>query len=147
MLMHEPEILFLDEPTIGVDVLAKRNILQFVKDLNREKGVTVMITSHDMDDLEQLAGRIVMIDKGRIAFDGDFRALRPRVRRPPPPGPGDRGHRAAQARRRAPRPQPGQPPPLHVRRRAHADPGVAATGRRSRPSSTMWRRTARGSMT
>ena len=76
MLMHEPEILFLDEPTIGVDVLAKRNILQFVKDLNREKGVTVMITSHDMDELEQLAGRIVMIDKGRIAFDGDFRALR-----------------------------------------------------------------------
>ena len=76
MLMHEPEILFLDEPTIGVDVLAKRNILQFVKDLNREKGVTVMITSHDMDELEQLAGRIVMIDRGRIAFDGDFGALR-----------------------------------------------------------------------
>ena len=92
MLMHEPEILFLDEPTIGVDVLAKRNILQFVKDLNREKGVTVMITSHDMDELEQLAGRIVMIDKGRIAFDGDFRSAAPRVRRPPPPGPGNRRH-------------------------------------------------------
>ncbi len=84
MLMHDPEILFLDEPTIGVDVLAKRNILQFVKDLNRERGVTVMITSHDMDELEQLAGRIVMIDKGRIAFDGDFRALRRRF--------GDRRH-------------------------------------------------------
>ena len=84
MLMHEPEILFLDEPTIGVDVLAKRNILQFVKDLNREKGVTVMITSHDMDELEQLAGRIVMIDKGRIAFDGDFGTLRRRF--------GDRRH-------------------------------------------------------
>ncbi|MCY4376094.1 MAG: ATP-binding cassette domain-containing protein [Spirochaetaceae bacterium] len=78
MLMHEPEILFLDEPTIGVDVLAKRNILQFVKDLNREKGGTVMITSHDMDELEQLAERIVIIDRGRIAFDGDFEALRRR---------------------------------------------------------------------
>lgn len=76
MLMHEPEILFLDEPTIGVDVLAKRNILKFIKELNREKGVTVMLTSHDMDELEQLAGRIVMIDQGRIAFDGDFRRLR-----------------------------------------------------------------------
>lgn len=76
MLMHEPEILFLDEPTIGVDVLAKRNILDFIKNLNREKGVTVMLTSHDMDELEQLAGRIVVIDKGSIAFDGDFRQLR-----------------------------------------------------------------------
>ncbi len=76
MLLHEPEILFLNEPTIGVDVLAKRRILDFVKQLNREKGVTVMLTSHDMDDLEQLAGRIVMIDNGRIAFDGDFGELR-----------------------------------------------------------------------
>lgn len=76
MLMHEPEILFLDEPTIGVDVLAKRNILKFIKELNKEKGVTVMLTSHDMDELEQLAGRIVMIDHGNIAFDGDFRQLR-----------------------------------------------------------------------
>jgi ABC-2 type transport system ATP-binding protein len=76
MLMHEPEVLFLDEPTIGVDVLGKRNIRGFIKTLNEEKGVTVMVTSHDMDDLEQLAGRIVMIDGGRIAFDGDFGQLR-----------------------------------------------------------------------
>ena len=66
MLLHEPEILFLDEPTIGLDVLAKRNILDFIKTLSRERGVTVMLTSHDMDELEQLAGRIVMIDRGRI---------------------------------------------------------------------------------
>lgn len=76
MLLHEPEILFLDEPTIGVDVLAKRRMLDFIKQLNREQGVTVMLTSHDMDDLEQLAGRIVMIDNGHIAFDGDFGELR-----------------------------------------------------------------------
>jgi ABC-2 type transport system ATP-binding protein len=76
MLLHEPEILFLDEPSIGVDVLAKRHILDFIKNINREKGVTVMITSHDMDELEQLAGRIVMIDRGRIAYDGPFERLR-----------------------------------------------------------------------
>ena len=75
-LLHEPEILFLDEPTLGLDVLAKRRILSFVKQLNREKHVTVMVTSHDMDDLEQLAARIVMIDRGRIAYDGSFDHLR-----------------------------------------------------------------------
>jgi len=75
-LVHEPEILFLDEPTLGLDVLAKRNVLTFVKDLNRERRVTVMVTSHDMADLEQLAGRIVMIHQGSIAFDGDFDQLR-----------------------------------------------------------------------
>ena len=75
-LMHEPEILLLDEPTIGVDVLAKRNLLNFIKELNRRKQVTIMLTSHDMSELEQLAGRIVLIDKGKIAFDGSFEALR-----------------------------------------------------------------------
>jgi ABC-2 type transport system ATP-binding protein len=76
MLLHEPEILFLDEPTLGLDVLAKRNILNFIKTLNKEKQVTIMVTSHDMGDLEELAGRIVLIDKGRLAFDGDFNTLR-----------------------------------------------------------------------
>lgn len=76
MLLHEPELLFLDEPTLGLDVLAKRNVLEFVKTLNREQNVTVMVTSHDMSDLEQLAGRIVMIERGKVAFDGDFAQLR-----------------------------------------------------------------------
>jgi ABC-2 type transport system ATP-binding protein len=75
-LLHEPEILFLDEPTLGLDVLAKRNMLQFIQQINRERQVTVMVTSHDMSELEQLAGRIVMIAQGRIAFDGDFGRLR-----------------------------------------------------------------------
>jgi ABC-2 type transport system ATP-binding protein len=78
-LLHEPELLFLDEPTIGLDVLAKRTILGFIKDLNREQRVTVMLTSHDMAELEQLAGRIVMIDHGKIAFDGSFDRLRREV--------------------------------------------------------------------
>jgi ABC-2 type transport system ATP-binding protein len=77
-LLHEPEILFLDEPTLGLDVLAKRNILGFIKDLNREQRVTVMVTSHDMSDLEQLAGRIIMVHQGSIAFDGAFAELRRR---------------------------------------------------------------------
>ena len=75
-LLHEPEILFLDEPTLGLDVLAKRNILRCIKDLNRDRQLTVMVTSHDMAELEQLAGRIVMIHKGSIAYDGDFARLR-----------------------------------------------------------------------
>ncbi|HVC32511.1 MAG TPA: ATP-binding cassette domain-containing protein, partial [Chloroflexota bacterium] len=75
-LLHEPEVLFLDEPTIGLDVLAKRNVLRFIKELNRERAVTVIVTSHDMADLEELAGRIVLIHRGSIAFDGDFDQLR-----------------------------------------------------------------------
>jgi ABC-2 type transport system ATP-binding protein len=75
-LLHEPEILFLDEPTLGLDVLAKRDLLRFVTELNRERHVTVMVTSHDMADLEQLAGRVVMIHRGAIAFDGNFEQLR-----------------------------------------------------------------------
>ena len=75
-LLHEPELLFLDEPTLGLDVLAKRQMLAFIKDLNRRQHVTVLVTSHDMSDLEQLAGRIVMIHQGNIAYDGDFDRLR-----------------------------------------------------------------------
>lgn len=75
-LLHDPEVVFLDEPTLGLDVLAKRNVLNFVKELNRERRVTVMVTSHDMADLEQLAGRIVMIHQGNIAYDGAFSRIR-----------------------------------------------------------------------
>jgi ABC-2 type transport system ATP-binding protein len=75
-LLHDPEVLLLDEPTLGLDVLAKRRVLEFVKELNRARGVTVIVTSHDMGDLEQLAGRIVLIHKGAIAFDGDWATLR-----------------------------------------------------------------------
>src|SRR6185437_6459064 len=57
-LLHEPELLLLDEPTLGLDVLARRRILSFIKELNRADGVTVVVTSHDMAELEQLAGRI-----------------------------------------------------------------------------------------
>jgi ABC-2 type transport system ATP-binding protein len=75
-LLPEPEILLLDEPTLGLDVLARRRILEFIRELNRERGVSVVVTSHDMAELEQLAGRIVLLHRGEIAFDGDFAELR-----------------------------------------------------------------------
>jgi ABC-2 type transport system ATP-binding protein len=75
-LLHEPELLLLDEPTLGLDVLARRRILQFLTELNRARGLTVLVTSHDMAELEQLAGRVVLIDRGRIAFDGPWDRLR-----------------------------------------------------------------------
>jgi ABC-2 type transport system ATP-binding protein len=80
-LVHEPELLLLDEPTLGLDVLARRQILGFIRQLNRERGVTVVVTSHDMAELEQLAGRIVMLHHGEIAFDGVFSELRRLVSR------------------------------------------------------------------
>jgi ABC-2 type transport system ATP-binding protein len=75
-LLHEPDILFLDEPTLGLDVLVRRRILSFIQELNRERGMTVVVTSHDMAELEQLAGRIVLLHEGQIAFDGVFADLR-----------------------------------------------------------------------
>ncbi len=76
MLLHEPTLILLDEPTIGLDVLAKRHMIDFLKQLNKEKQTTIMVTSHDMDDLEEMARRILLIESGKIAFDGSFTELR-----------------------------------------------------------------------
>lgn len=76
LLLHEPELILLDEPTIGLDVLAKRQMIGFLKDLNREKKTTILVTSHDMDDLEEMARRIILVSKGNIAYDGSFGDLR-----------------------------------------------------------------------
>ncbi len=76
LLLHEPEVIFLDEPTLGLDVLAKRQMIAFLKRFNREKGTTIVVTSHDMDDLEEMAQRIILLSNGKIAFDGSFDALR-----------------------------------------------------------------------
>jgi ABC-2 type transport system ATP-binding protein len=76
MLLHSPELILLDEPTLGLDVLAKRNMIDFLKKINHERGVTVVVTSHDMDDLEEMAERIILLSKGNIAFDGSFENLR-----------------------------------------------------------------------
>jgi ABC-2 type transport system ATP-binding protein len=69
-LLHEPHIIFLDEPTIGLDVVAKERIRQFVKSINRERGVTVILTTHDLGDVEKLCERVMMIDHGKLLFDG-----------------------------------------------------------------------------
>ncbi len=76
MLLHSPEIILLDEPTLGLDVVAKRQMIEFLKKINREQGVTILVTSHDMDDLEEMARRILMISRGKLAFDGSFDGLR-----------------------------------------------------------------------
>lgn len=76
LLLHSPELIFLDEPTLGLDVLAKQQMIRFLKKINLESKTTVVVTSHDMDDLEEMAQRIILINKGKLAFDGDFDELR-----------------------------------------------------------------------
>ncbi len=76
MLLHSPELIILDEPTLGLDVVAKRQMIEFLKRINRDDGVTIIVTSHDMDDLEEMAQRILMISGGKIAYDGGFDGLR-----------------------------------------------------------------------
>lgn len=77
-LLHGPDILFLDEPTIGLDAVSKIAVRQFIQTINQERGVTVILTTHDMYDIEALADRILMIGKGTILYDGTLRELRSR---------------------------------------------------------------------
>jgi ABC-2 type transport system ATP-binding protein len=81
-LVHGPEILFLDEPTIGLDVVAKARVRTFLAEVNRLRGTTILVTSHDMDDIEALCSRVMIIDHGRLQYDGGLdelvRTTRPR---------------------------------------------------------------------
>ncbi|MDE0420761.1 MAG: ABC transporter ATP-binding protein [Gammaproteobacteria bacterium] len=79
-LLHGPSLLFLDEPTIGLDAVSKLAIRDFVRELNREAQVTVLLTTHDMDDIEVLCDRVMVIGNGRILVDGSVDGLRRRVR-------------------------------------------------------------------
>ena len=79
-LLHNPAILFLDEPTIGLDAVSKLAVREFIHRLNKNSGTTVILTTHDMQDIEALAERIILIGKGRLLLDGgidDLRALAP----------------------------------------------------------------------
>lgn len=78
-LLHSPSILFLDEPTIGLDAVTKLAVREFIRKLNKEKGVTVILTTHDMDDIEALCNRVVVIGKGQILMDGTLKELREKV--------------------------------------------------------------------
>jgi ABC-2 type transport system ATP-binding protein len=77
-LLHEPPILYLDEPTIGLDVVARARIREVLLDINRERGVTVLLTTHDMADIAQLCRRMMIIDHGRLLYDGSVEAIRER---------------------------------------------------------------------
>ena len=77
-LLHDPAILFLDEPTIGLDVVAKKRIRTFLSEMNRERGVTIVLTTHDLSDIESLCPRVILIDRGRLIYDGELEDLRHR---------------------------------------------------------------------
>lgn len=75
-LIHSPKILFLDEPTIGLDAVSKEIVRKFIKKINKEKKVTVILTTHDMNDIEALAKRIILIGKGKVLYDGTLKKLK-----------------------------------------------------------------------
>jgi ABC-2 type transport system ATP-binding protein len=75
-LLHAPAVLFLDEPTIGLDVEAKAAVRDFLRELNRTEGTTVILTTHDLDDITRLCSRLMIIDHGRLIYDGTVEALR-----------------------------------------------------------------------
>ncbi|MFC9157693.1 ATP-binding cassette domain-containing protein [Streptomyces bauhiniae] len=74
-LLHDPEVLYLDEPTIGLDVVSKAKVRGFLKELNAERGTTVLLTTHDLQDIEQLCSRVMVIDHGRLVYDGSLTGL------------------------------------------------------------------------
>lgn len=77
-LLHDPPILFLDEPTIGLDVVAKEKMRTFIKEINKERSITVILTTHDMEDIEKLCERMILIDHGQKVYDGEIAVVKER---------------------------------------------------------------------
>ncbi len=77
-MLHDPTLLFLDEPTIGLDVVAKERIRQFIAYINRARGTTILLTTHDLSDVEKLCSRVMIIDHGRLLYDGNLESLQDR---------------------------------------------------------------------
>lgn len=75
-LLHNPPLLFLDEPTIGLDIVAKESIRTFLKEVNRENGTTMLLTTHDLSDIEELCHRLMIIDHGKVLYDGGLPELK-----------------------------------------------------------------------
>ncbi len=78
-LLHRPPLLFLDEPTIGLDIVAKASVREFLQEINRQEGTTVLLTTHDLSDIETLCRRVIVIDHGKLLFDGALSQLRDRI--------------------------------------------------------------------
>ncbi|MFB9556129.1 ABC transporter ATP-binding protein [Streptomyces roseoviridis] len=74
-LLHDPDVLYLDEPTIGLDVVSKAKVREFLRELNASRGTTVLLTTHDLTDIEQLCSRVMVIDHGRLMYDGELAGL------------------------------------------------------------------------
>ena len=77
-MLYQPRILYLDEPTIGLDVVAKATMREFIAEVNREHGTTVVLTTHDLSDVERLCSRVILIDHGRVLYDGTVAELKSR---------------------------------------------------------------------
>ena len=78
-LLHRPPLLFLDEPTIGLDIVAKANVREFLQEINGRDGTTVLLTTHDLADIETLCKRVIVIDHGKLLFDGALNELRDQI--------------------------------------------------------------------
>jgi ABC-2 type transport system ATP-binding protein len=77
-LIHKPKLLLLDEPTIGMDILAKFKFIELIKEINKKFGTTILLTSHDLQEIEKLCKRIIIINKGKIVYDGDLDKIKPK---------------------------------------------------------------------
>jgi ABC-2 type transport system ATP-binding protein len=77
-LIHDPKVVYLDEPTIGLDLIVKERIREFIKQQNREQGVTVVLTTHDLGDIEELCHRVIIIDAGKLIYDGPLATIKQR---------------------------------------------------------------------
>ncbi|MEU0094256.1 ATP-binding cassette domain-containing protein [Kribbella sp. NPDC006257] len=75
-LLHDPEIVYLDEPTIGLDIISKARLREFLAQVNKDRGTTIILTTHDLDDIEALCSRVMVIDHGRQVYDGTLSGLR-----------------------------------------------------------------------
>jgi ABC-2 type transport system ATP-binding protein len=80
-LLHDPEVVFLDEPTIALDVVAKQRVRELLERANRERGVTILLTTHDLADIERLCSRVLLLDHGKLVYDGDIATLKQRFGR------------------------------------------------------------------
>lgn len=78
-LLHDPKILFLDEPTIGLDVVAKDAVRKFLAEVNKQRGTTIILTTHDLVDIEEICPRLIMVDDGKLLFDGELKRLRAKL--------------------------------------------------------------------